>query len=123
MPVAEPTETEDATTSPYPASSFPGIERAHGNIVRNAERREMRSDSLGHIARGQMRVVLFRHACIGVAELFGDHAHRNARIARVEPCVCRNTGSPTPIPFEHPPVRPVHAAIRGVTLAEGACRR
>ncbi len=57
----------------------------------NAQRREMGANRLGDLARRQVRVVFFRHARVGVAELFGDDPHRNATQASVKPCVCRIT--------------------------------
>ncbi len=38
----------------------------------------MRAYSIGDVARGKMRVVLFGHSGVGMAELFCDDAHGGA---------------------------------------------
>jgi hypothetical protein len=50
----------------------------NGGVVSNAERWEMCSDRVGNIARSKMRVVLFRHARVRMAELFGNDSRRHA---------------------------------------------
>jgi len=44
----------------------------------NAKRREMRSNRVGDVRRSQMRVVLFGHPGVGMAELLGNNPHWHA---------------------------------------------
>jgi hypothetical protein len=52
-------------------------QRDDGRIVDAAQWRQRSSNRVGYVIRREMRVVLFRDARVGVAELNGDHAHRN----------------------------------------------
>ena len=52
-------------------------QRDDGRIVDDAQWRQSGSNRVGDVIRREMRVVLFRDARVGVAELNGDHAHRN----------------------------------------------
>jgi hypothetical protein len=52
-------------------------QRDDGRIVDDAQWWQRSSNCVGDIIRREMRVVLFRDARVGVAELNGDHAHRN----------------------------------------------
>ena len=56
------------------------LSRLHsGDVVidRDAKRWEMRADRVGDVGRRKVRIVLFRHARVGMAKLFGNDAHRN----------------------------------------------
>jgi hypothetical protein len=60
-------------------SSLPGamLSRLHSGdagIARNSKRREMRADGVGNIGWCQMRIVLFGHPCVGMAELCSNDA-------------------------------------------------
>ena len=50
----------------------------------------MGANRIGKIARGQMRVILFRHARVAMAKLLGYNVYWYAFIARIEPCLWRS---------------------------------
>ena len=50
----------------------------HRTFPSNSKRREMRADRVRDIGRCKVRIVLFRHPRVGMAELLGNDAHRNA---------------------------------------------
>jgi hypothetical protein len=53
-------------------------QRRNRAFLCNPKRREMGSHCVGDVARGKVSVVLFGHPSVGMAELFGNDAHRNA---------------------------------------------
>ena len=61
-----------------PGRSFCRPQRNHIGRFTKAEIGEIRPDGVGYIVRRKMRVMLFGHAGVGVAELLGDNGHRNA---------------------------------------------
>jgi hypothetical protein len=57
----------------------------------------VRTNGIGDVARGKVRIVLFSHPRVGMAKLFGNHAHRQAahgqgRAMRVSKYVKGNGG-------------------------------
>ena len=67
----------------------------HRTVPGNSKRREMCSDRVRNVARRKVRVVLFRHARIGVAELFRNDTYRNTFHGKRRPCVWRSTWNET----------------------------
>src|SRR5262249_9646869 len=71
--------------------------RCHGVLSRNSERWKMGANRVRDVARRQVRVVLFGHPRVGMAELLGNDAHRHAahgqrRAMRMSQYVERNGG-------------------------------
>ena len=63
---------------PISASLSRNPQRDYLERLANAEIGKTRPDRVGDVVRREMRVVLFRHAGIGVTKLLGDDGHRDA---------------------------------------------
>jgi hypothetical protein len=67
-----------SSTKPFLLARSPSFQGCDACLACNTKRREMRADRVGDVARRQVRIVLFRHPRVGVAQLLRDDAHRNS---------------------------------------------